>query len=303
MRFSIVVIWCLVLTVGLVRSFDEEDNDFADFESDFEEDLPAVDVNAQQPPQAKSKPAPKEFADADDTEDGIVEDEFDHFTDNDEFEGFGASESTEKPAPGEPKLTIAKVPMHLRGRLDSYWVEFLFIAGLVVYFINYALGKNKNIQIANNWFNAHKAFLEDQFALVGDDGKKETEVLTSGVLMKESDSIFTLWCSGRTCVEGMLLELKLIKRQDLLSLAMGIMKKEQDQLTIKVELSKDAMDTFVLAVATKKSAAKLFKDMVDLVSVKLKVKCVICVNWIEYIDHVHFTLFVETILCLCCQGR
>lgn len=264
MRFSIVVLWCLVLSVGLVRSFDEEDNDFADFESDFEEDVPApaVDEKAQQPP-VKVKSPQKDF---DDGEDGIVEDEFDIYADTDEFEGFGGAETAEeKPQAGEPKLTIAKVPMHLRGRLDSYWVEFLFIAGLVVYFINYAIGKNKNIQIANNWFNAHKAFLEDQFALVGDDGKKETEVLTSGVLMKESDSIFTLWCSGRTCVEGMLLELKLIKRQDLLSLTMGIIKKEQDQLTIKVELSKDAMDTFVLAVATKKTASKMFKDMVDLV--------------------------------------
>lgn len=268
------MIWCLVLSVGLVRSFDEEDNDFADFETDFEEDIPAPEENAQPP--VKPKQDDKEFSDNDDADDGLVEDEFDHFTDNDEFEGFGATEgASEKPQPGEPKLTIAKVPMHLRGRLDSYWVEMLFITGLVVYFINYAIGKNKNIQIANSWFNAHKAYLEDQFALVGDDGKKETEQLASGVLMKESDSIFTLWCSGRTCVEGMLLELKLIKRQDLLSLAMGIMKKEQDQLTIKVELSKDAMDTFVLALATKKSASKLFKEMIDLVMIEC---C--CVNWI-----------------------
>lgn len=35
-------------------------------------------------------------------------------------------------------------------------------------------------------------------------------------------------------------------------------------MQIKVELSKDSMDTFVLAICNKKSAQRLFKDMVDL---------------------------------------
>ena len=32
-------------------------------------------------------------------------------------------------------------------------------------------------------------------------------------LQKESEHLFTLWCSGRQCCEGMLVELKLLKRQ------------------------------------------------------------------------------------------
>lgn len=65
---------------------------------------------------------------------------------------------------------------------------------------------------------------------------------------------------------GMLVELKLIKRQDLLSLAMGILSsKVQDQVQIKVEISKDCMDTFVFALCSKKSATKMFKDLPDLV--------------------------------------
>lgn len=42
----------------------------------------------------------------------------------------------------------------------------------------------------------------------GDDGKIEIE--NSG-LIKETESTYTLWCSGRTCCEGMLVELKFIK--------------------------------------------------------------------------------------------
>ena len=45
--------------------------------------------------------------------------------------------------------------------------------------------------------------------IIGDDGLTEN---TENVnLVKESENIFTLWCSGRTCCEGMLVELKLIK--------------------------------------------------------------------------------------------
>lgn len=46
------------------------------------------------------------------------------------------------------------------------------------------------------------------FFNAGDDGKIEIE--NSG-LIKETESTYTLWCSGRTCCEGMLVELKFIK--------------------------------------------------------------------------------------------
>ena len=48
--------------------------------------------------------------------------------------------------------------------------------------------------------------LEHHFSIVGDDGmSKEPQ---SGVLVKESESVYTLWCTGRQCCEGMLVELK-----------------------------------------------------------------------------------------------
>jgi hypothetical protein len=44
--------------------------------------------------------------------------------------------------------------------------------------------------------------------LIGDDGKIENE---NPGLMKDSENLYTLWCSGRTCCEGMLVELKFLK--------------------------------------------------------------------------------------------
>lgn len=58
------------------------------------------------------------------------------------------------------------------------------------------------------WYQTHRTLLEDNFSLVGDDMKMEVE--TAG-LVKESENMFLLWCSGRTCCEGMLVELKFLK--------------------------------------------------------------------------------------------
>lgn len=167
--------------------------------------------------------------------------EFEHFSDQEEFEGYG-NEGNEKTA--EPKiktLNIAKVPQ-FRKNWDAYWLEMLIISGLFAYFSNYFVGKNKNQKLANNWLASHISLLEEQFSLVGDDGKKETDVSANGGFVKESVSNYILWASGRTLCEGMLVELKFIKRQDLVSVLAGLMKKTRDQVQIKVEMSKDALD-------------------------------------------------------------
>ncbi|XP_046674389.1 PAT complex subunit CCDC47 isoform X2 [Homalodisca vitripennis] len=236
-----------------------EDSEFAEFE-DFEEDESApveVTTSSQSVDAGDSNGQ-------DDDEIAVVEDEeseFDHFQDDEEFEGYDSerlgSKVDEKEA---PKITITKVPLHLRSNWDSFYLEMLMIAGLVVYFINFFAGQTKNYKLANVWYSTHKSLLEENFSLVGDDGRVENE---SPGLMKDSDSQYTLWCSGRTCCEGMLVELKMIKRQDLVAVIAQLMRPVQDQVHIRVDMGKDEMDTFVFCVATKKTAVKLAKDMAD----------------------------------------
>lgn len=60
-----------------------------------------------------------------------------------------------------------QVPLHLRRNWESFYLEFLMIAGLLVYFINFIAGRNKNQKLAMAWFNSHKQILENNFALVG----------------------------------------------------------------------------------------------------------------------------------------
>lgn len=271
MRLSATFIFLLVTTIPLISAFEhEDDNEFADFdfevEGESENEVPKKNndekpsLNQQQNQQQEQQNDNSDsFNDGDDDE-GIVEDEFDQ----DEFEGFGGEPEVDergKRKNAEPKLKIMNKVPYNKVLWHNYWIEMLFLSGLVLYFFNYAMGKNKNIKIANSWLTHHRQLLEENFALVGDDSNTSSD--PQGFI-KESDSVYSLWCSGRTLVEGMLVELKLIKRQDLLSITMGLLKKVSDQVQIKVELSKDSMDSFVFALCNKKSAGKLFKDMIDL---------------------------------------
>lgn len=268
-------LWLVLIHIALVgtsvwASLQYEglsDNEFAEFEEfDAEEDDVAdlVKGKAEKEPVV---PNTEGFQPDDDGEDDImVEDddnEFEHFQDEEEFEGFADEKidlKSDQP-PREPKITITKVPLHFRANWDSYWLEMLMVAGLVVYFLNFFTGKSKNTKLANAWFTTHKTLLEDNFSLVGDDAKLDSE---SPGLIKESENMFTLWCSGRTCCEGMLVELKFIKRQDLVAVIAGMMRPCLDQVHIKVVMNKDDMDNFIMCVASKKTAQHFSKEMADL---------------------------------------
>ncbi|CAG5124962.1 unnamed protein product, partial [Candidula unifasciata] len=193
-----------------------------------------------------------------------ADDEFEHLHDDEEFENFDREKDSPKTKTPDklPDLQMAKVPLHLRTSWDSFYLEILMIAGLTVYFLNFLAGKSKNCKLATAWLSAHKELLESQFSIVGDDGTSKE--VTTGVLMKESENVYALWCSGRTCVEGMLVELKLLKRQDLINLLLRIFKPASDQVIVKVELEEGKVDGFVFCIAQKRSAAKLHKDMTDL---------------------------------------
>lgn len=262
---------------------DDIDNDFAEFDDDFVEssydtetaenaDSSKVVGGGAGAGASKEKleaPKVRPAVESDEEEDGLVEndDEFEHFQDEEEFEGYDAGDTMEPPIDQkeEPKLKIPNIPLHFRTHWDSYWMEMIMVAGLLAYFANFFAGKAKNARLAQLWFSTHKALLDENFALVGDDGKIENE---NPGLIKESESLYTLWCSGRTCCEGMLVELKMIKRQDLVSLIAGLMRPQLDQAHIKIELTRGLMDSFVFAVGSKKTITKVFKEYTDLVSNK-----------------------------------
>uniref|UniRef100_A0A914R7Q2 PAT complex subunit CCDC47 n=1 Tax=Parascaris equorum TaxID=6256 RepID=A0A914R7Q2_PAREQ len=135
--------------------------------------------------------------------------------------------------------------------------------------INYVLGRSRNQAIAYSWFNDVANLLQQQFTLVGDDGTSEEP--TEGHLVKETDANYSIWCSGRAGCQGMLIQLKLQKRQDLISVVMGLVRARQDKAVIRIDVDPNEMDSFVLAFGKRKSFTKAVKEMTDLANLFLDI--------------------------------
>uniref|UniRef100_A0A667X2M3 PAT complex subunit CCDC47 n=1 Tax=Myripristis murdjan TaxID=586833 RepID=A0A667X2M3_9TELE len=250
---------------------DFDDNDFAEFE-DMNEDT-AAEAETVPPPRVSPSSQPEEDEDEDeatveleDGQDGFEDPETqdqDIYSkyDQEEFEGIGDMEKTSHSL--KDPLIIHTVPAHLQNSWESYYMEILMVTGLLAYIMNYIIGKNKNSRLAQAWFNSHRELLESNFALKG-------RLMSTGKLNQENEHIYNLWCSGRVCCEGMLIQLKFLKRQDLLNVLARMMRPACDQVVginaaqIKVTLNDEDMDTFVFAVGTKKAMARLQKEMQDL---------------------------------------
>ncbi|KAK7601859.1 hypothetical protein V9T40_009300 [Parthenolecanium corni] len=258
---SIVLGFLFIVSANNVyKDFMKEDdlkrNEFADFDAfdeddDFETDIKLEEEKTEQDEQPSSFNA----------EDAVVEDadEFDHFEDEDEFEGYEQSSESKSSSKKSPEISIVQLPEQLS---FHYYVEMALIAGIVIYFANFIRGKQKNSNLVIAWFNTNKSLLNDNFSLVGDDGKVTT--ISSNTMKKDSEHLYTLWCSGRTCCEGMLVELQFLKRQDLFSVLANYCSDVSDQIHFKFALAKEDMDSYVFCVAPKKNAVKFSKELVDL---------------------------------------
>lgn len=105
----------------LCHADDSDEGDFAEFEDfDSDDDEFIVGNTIQNDPQEQKIIENDNNDDFVELDDGIVEvedSEFEHFQDEEEFEGFDsqqpATPSSEQKT-GEPKLTMAKVPLHFR---------------------------------------------------------------------------------------------------------------------------------------------------------------------------------------------
>ncbi|KAG7272656.1 hypothetical protein CRUP_008484 [Coryphaenoides rupestris] len=210
---------------------DFDDNDFAEFE-DMSEDDDGVAETETAPPPLRASPSlsmPEEEEDEDEAtveleeEEEEEEEEQDGFEESDnndqdmyskydqeEFEGIG---DMDKPGHSmKDPLIIHKTSW------ESYYMEILMVTGLLAYIMNYIIGKNKNSRLAHTWFNSHRSCWRSNFALVGDERDAKDAVRQPGKLKpRRTSTIYNLWCSGRGCAcEGMLIQLKFLKRQDLL---------------------------------------------------------------------------------------
>ncbi|CAN4110712.1 unnamed protein product [Withania somnifera] len=135
--------------------------------------------------------------------------------------------------------------------ISDFTVEIVCVSFLIMFVINYFTGKKENENIA-------LARLKN-FSLLG---VGETD--DSPLLLKEGQNVFKFYASGRRFCQGMLATMELKSRHDLISRLYNMVVPCKDEITFEVYMNDDAMDHVVVAVAKKKLAKTMQKEITDL---------------------------------------
>ncbi|KAI4298952.1 hypothetical protein L6164_032457 [Bauhinia variegata] len=194
------------------------------------------------------------------------------FWDEDEFEGL----PIEQPAPEFPTTAENVTPSENSSDPTTstksenvkvqrtYTVEIVCGSVLIIFAINFFTGKRENENIALAWaaqFATKDSIFEKNFSLLGI-GKSVDD--DAPLLVKEGHTIFKFYASGRRYCQGLLATMELKSRQDLIARLYNMIVPTRDEITFEVYMNDDAMDHVVFAMAKKKVAKAMQKDVRDL---------------------------------------
>ncbi|KAJ4906024.1 Uncharacterized protein Rs2_09682 [Raphanus sativus] len=262
-----------LLSASQFEGFDaSEDDDVSDDSSDLHHSLPPPTITQSLPdPQPsshdstsdQSHPEPPQYSDPSSTT------PFD-FWDEDEFEGLPVEEieaidspptpenATETVDPETPQDTTA--PSEKKKK--SYAIEIGCVCFLIALGINYIVGKRENESLALAWaakFASKDTIFHKNFSLLGvGDG------VESPLLLKEALNVFKFYASGRRYCHGLLATMELKSRHDLISRVFNLVVPCKDEITVEVYMNEEAMDHVVFAMAKKKAAKTMQKEVKDL---------------------------------------
>jgi hypothetical protein len=149
-----------------------------------------------------------------------------------------AASSTKSFTRGQPDATL------------KYTVEIISAAFCLIYVIAAFYGSSTNKRIAEAWTKSYAfkgGLFERNFSSVGSEKNVP--------LMRESGNLFKFYATGRRYCHGLLAELKLLPRQDLISMFWNLLSPTEDLVQVEVYMTGMAIissyDTdFVLKLAT-----------------------------------------------------
>lgn len=131
-----------------------------------------------------------------------------------------------------------------------------------MFVINYFTGKRENENLALAWaakFATKDSIFEKNFSLLG-----VGEGDDSPLLLKEGQNVFKFYASGRRYCSGLLATMELKSRHDLISKLYNTIVPCKDEISFEVYMNDEAMDHVVFAVAKKKVAKAMQKEVKDL---------------------------------------
>ncbi|XP_050209476.1 uncharacterized protein At5g49945-like [Mercurialis annua] len=145
---------------------------------------------------------------------------------------------------------------------QSYVIEIVCVSFLICFIINYFTGKKENENLALSWaskFATKDSIFEKNFSLLGvGDGDD------SPLLLKEGQNVFKFYASGRRYCQGLLATMELKSRHDLISRLYNMIVPCKDEISFEVYMNDEAMDQVVFAIAKKKAAKSMQKEVRDL---------------------------------------
>ncbi|GAA0166139.1 hypothetical protein LIER_21366 [Lithospermum erythrorhizon] len=217
------------------------------------------------PPSSASPPPHFEGFDADDIEDHVTPppltttlspDDWDE----DEFEGI-IEQLPQTKASVTPSHSVSEGKTAHKG-VAHFYVEILSVSFLLMFLFNYFTGKKENENLALAWaikFAGKDSIFDKNFSLLG-----VGEGDDSPLLLKEGQSTFRFYSSGRRFCQGLLATMELKSRHDLIARVYNAVVPCKDEMTIEVTMNDDAMDHVVFALARKKLAKTMLKEVGDL---------------------------------------
>jgi hypothetical protein len=133
-------------------------------------------------------------------------------------------------------------------------MELAFLGGMVVYGIFYLVGRSQNEKIVRSWASTMQPLFADQFSTVGAE---------SSLLIKESQHSFRMPASGRVNCQGLQVNLRLKKRQDLITFLYNLWYPVEDIMEVTV-LMESGMEPVMIAVVSSAEKSSLLKAEKDI---------------------------------------
>ncbi|RIA96153.1 hypothetical protein C1645_414004 [Glomus cerebriforme] len=153
----------------------------------------------------------------------------------------------------EPKPLY--VPSRPKFEIQDFYREMFMLGCIIIYLINYFIGKGINENIAKKWMGTHISLFRDNFALVGFDNSKP--------LMRDGPADYLFYLSGRRNCYFVHGRITLKPRHNLIQIITNIIisqfssKVIEDSVTFHVYMNED-YDDFVFAI-TKKERSREFR--------------------------------------------
>ncbi|KAH8928738.1 DUF1682-domain-containing protein [Atractiella rhizophila] len=186
----------------------------------------------------------------------------------------GAGEAEEPVATSEPYEGYEYRWKNFLVRPGLFKQEGLALLAMGFYLLLTRYGTSINSKKATTWVEGHGKYLKTQFAAIGV-GKLESGMWKGGdnAIMQDSSSKYVSWATGRRGCDGLLIEVELKPRDDLLTLAYETLRSvldfsfegTKDKVILTFKLKPSALETgFVWGIVNKNNITLTRDERYDL---------------------------------------